>query len=133
MLIEIESENLLEILVDANIEALEAKALIFDIISLQEKGKFLSNKQTTSMRLDMKNDATPPTRRVELSSRTTTDEEDEEVYEENYEEEVKRPRVFSPKEEEVERNDITRVRSKTTTKRPNFGSFGGDSAGLSKG
>jgi hypothetical protein len=128
MQITIDSKDLLEIFIEAGIDKTDAKALILDIIMLQEnpapkaptpapKRVSVETKQTTSTdHVRLKPVTQLPSQQVQQPV-----QQEEEIPEDSY--------AIDQDEEEDSKPAITRVNSKTMT-RPNFSSFGGDSTGL---
>ena len=119
MQITIDSKDLLNIFIEAGIGQTDAKALILDIIMLQENPpapKIVPRKElrqsTSTEHLKLK----PVTQMPVQSAPAVVEEEYIEEEEEDEEEGEERP-------------TITRVNGKALN-RPNFSSFGGDSTGL---
>ena len=127
MKIEVDSQDLLDIFLDAGIQTVDAKALVLDIITLQEN----------------KNNPKPPKRQPQPAPTprppfqprkevVRAQEVHGDVVEEENEDDSS---SFAPFEEEEEekRPSITRVQGKSVGSRPKFDSFGGDSTGALRG
>ncbi len=128
MQITIDSSELLEILLEAGIGQTDAKALILDILMIQEKPKappappaprreVISTKQTTS------------TEHVRLKPVTQIPSQAKAAEQEQVEQTDDYSIDHGDEQEQEERPTVTRVNSKSMS-RPNFSSFGGDSAGF---
>lgn len=124
MQITIDSKDLLNIFIEAGIGQTDAKALILDIIMLQENPpapKIAPRKElrqsTSTEHLKLKPVTQMP---IQSAPIPIVNEEEYSIEEEEEEEE---------EEDDEERPTITRVNGKALN-RPNFSSFGGDSTGL---
>lgn len=127
MKIEIDSQDLLDIFLDAGIQTVDAKALVLDIITLQERGGVV--KQPVAKKTPTA--SSTPTVRLQPRRETVKTQE---VHGDVVEEE-ETTSSFAPFEEEEEerRPSITRVQGKSVGSRPKFDSFGGDSTGALRG
>ena len=117
MKIEVDSQDLLEIFLDAGIQTVDAKALVLDIITLQEnKNNPKPQKQQPVV--------TPRLQPKRVEARIPQQEVHGDVIEEEDED------SFAPFEDEEEKKPtITRVQGKSAGSRPKFDGFGGDSTG----
>lgn len=124
MQITIDSRDLLNIFIEAGIGNTDAKALILDIIMLQENpppkpvAKKETRQATSTDHLKLKPVTQMPAQQPVAAAPQETAEVDDYSIDEEDEE-----------DEEEERPAITRVNGKSLS-RPNFSSFGGDSTGL---
>ena len=120
MNITIDSQELLDILLDAGIQVVDAKALILDILTLQEnnskpKPAPLQKQLPQVNKVALKPLETRPEAKAVYGD-TVTSEDDSEV-------------SFEEEEEEERRPSVTRVQGKSVGSRPKFDGFGGDSTG----
>jgi hypothetical protein len=124
MQITIDSKDLLNIFIEAGIGQTDAKALILDIIMLQENP---APKPAPKVKETVKAQQTTSTEHLRLkpvNQLPAREVQQQEIPEETYaidQEETE--------EDDGDRPSVTRVNSKTMS-RPNFSSFGGDSTGL---
>ena len=124
MNITIDSQDLLDILLDAGIQVVDAKALILDILTLQEN----NNKPKTP-----KQPPTTPAQPARLRP-VETRPEAKATYGDTVsasEEALVPLEDEGTEEEEVEERKptVTRVQGRTVGSRPKFDGFGGDSTG----
>jgi len=131
MKIEIDSQDLLEIFLDAGIQTVDAKALVLDIITLQENKNNPNNRQRSQSVAPTQ--TTPAPRPQSQPRREVARVQEVQEVHGDVVEEVES--TFAPFEEEEEekRPSITRVQGKSVGSRPKFDSFGGDSTGALRG
>ncbi len=116
MNISIDSQDLLDILLEAGIQTVDAKALILDILTLQENAKKPPEQKPTAPAAP-----TAPAPKHEVRTQVAENK----VYGDTVQEDQE-----GHEEEEEQRPAITRVQGKSVNgSRPKFDGFGGDSTG----
>lgn len=128
MNINIDSQDLLDILLEAGIQTVDAKALILDILTLQENRENPPKKQEETPTPPVKYTQPQPRLRP-IETRTSTETK---VYGDAVESDTSGDSddsTITPFEEEEKRPSVTRVQGKSVGTRPKFDGFGGDSTG----
>lgn len=122
MNITIDSSDLLDILLEAGIQTVDAKALILDILTLQENSKKPPEQKPSAP--VVKQQLRPLETRPQPETKAVygdTVQEDQTETSANYEDEDDGLHTHKP--------TVTRVQGKSVGSRPKFDGFGGDSTG----
>ncbi len=135
MNITIDSQDLLDILLEAGIQTVDAKALILDILTLQENTK----KQPPAKPVVNYSNPQPETRSTPTTGKTMlkpleTRPESKAVYGDTVtansdQEETGADYEEEEQAEEDRKPSVTRVQGRSVGTRPKFDGFGGDSTG----
>jgi hypothetical protein len=129
MNITIDSQDLLDILLEAGIQTVDAKALILDILTLQEN----SRKQDTQL-VENRPTQQSESRSVAQSAKTMLKPLEvkpgsKPVYGETVTSEEVATSMLVDEDEEDRKPSVTRVQGRSVGTRPKFDGFGGDSTG----